>query len=89
MTFWGLLKVTNVKVTNIFSMVRGKHGVIMKHLWEVDTGLSESAKNLTLGDLKEGISSCLARKMFIIAQLTKVPLALIDLYGSLQGHTHI
>ncbi len=25
--------------------------ITMKHYWEVDVGLSESAKNLTLGDL--------------------------------------
>ena len=33
-------------------MVRDKHVVTMKHYWEVDIGLSESAKNLTLDDLQ-------------------------------------
>ncbi len=35
-----------------FKTVRDRHMVIMKHYWEVDVGLSESAKNLTLDDLE-------------------------------------
>ncbi len=42
MTFMGHLKVTNVKIANIFLMVQDKHMVTLKHLWEVDIGLSES-----------------------------------------------
>jgi len=42
MTFMGQVKVTTVKIANIFLMVRDKHVVTMKHLhlWEVDIGLS-------------------------------------------------
>ncbi len=56
MTFKGHLKVTNVKIANIFLMVRDKHMVTMKHLWEVDIGLSESKTKLTPADL-DGIIS--------------------------------
>ncbi len=42
MTFRGHLKVMNVKIANIFLLVRDKDVVTMKHLWEVDIGLSES-----------------------------------------------
>ena len=42
----------NVKDSNIFLMVRVKHVANMKRLWKVDIELSESAKNLTLGDLE-------------------------------------
>ena len=52
----GHLKVTNVKVAYIVFMVQDKHMVTMKHYWEVDIGLLESAKNLTLDDLEEVIS---------------------------------
>ena len=45
LTFRGHFKVMNVKIVYILLMVRDKHGVTMKHQWEVDTGLSESAKN--------------------------------------------
>ncbi len=55
MTFRGHLKVTNVKIANIFLLVRYKHVVTMKHL-EVDIGLSESIKNLTPDDLDGVIS---------------------------------
>ena len=34
-----------------FKTVRDRHVVTMKHYWEVDIGLSESANNLTLDDL--------------------------------------
>ncbi len=50
------LKVTNVKVAYIVFMVQDKHMVTMKHYWEVDIGLLESAQNLTLDDLEEVIS---------------------------------
>jgi len=57
MTFMGHLKVTNVKIADIFLMVRDKHVVTMKHLWEVDIGLSESIKkNFTPDDLDSVIS---------------------------------
>ena len=46
MTFRGHLKVTNVKIANIFMMV---HVVTMKHLWEVDIGLSESINKFDPG----------------------------------------
>ncbi len=36
MTFRGHLKVTSVKIANIFLMVRDKYVVTMEHLWEVD-----------------------------------------------------
>jgi len=45
----GHLKVTNVKIANIFLMVRDKHVVTMKHVWEVDIGLSESVKKFDPG----------------------------------------
>ncbi len=41
----------NVKIACIFLMARGRHIVTMKHLWEVDIGLSEPHTNLTLDDL--------------------------------------
>jgi len=44
LTFMGHFKVKNVKIAYIFFMVRDKHVVTMKHYWEVDIGLSESAK---------------------------------------------
>ena len=37
-----------------FKTVRDRLMVTMKHYWEVDIGLSESAKNATLDDLEEG-----------------------------------
>ncbi len=40
-----------------FKTVRDRHMVTMKHYWEVDIGLSESAKKLTSDDLDEVISS--------------------------------
>ncbi len=47
----------NVKIAYIVFMVRDKHMVSMKHYWEVDVGLTESAKkNLTMDDLEEVIS---------------------------------
>ncbi len=49
------MKGTNVKIANIFLLVRDKH-VVTKHLWEVDIGLSESLKNLTPDDLDGVIS---------------------------------
>ena len=48
-SFGGHFKVTNVKIDKIFLMVRGNHGVTTKHQWEVDTGLSESAKKIDFG----------------------------------------
>ena len=54
MTFRGHLKGTNVKIANIFLLVLDKHVVTMKHLWEVDIELSESAKKLNLDDF-EGV----------------------------------
>jgi len=36
-----------MKIANIFLMVRDKHVVTIKHLREVDVGLSDSVKNLT------------------------------------------
>jgi len=45
-----------LKIANIFLMVRDKHVVTMKHLREVDVGLSNSVKNLTPCDL-DGIIS--------------------------------
>ncbi len=48
----GHFKATNVKIAYIFLMVRDKHVVIVKHYWEVDIRLSESAKHLTLDDLE-------------------------------------
>ena len=56
MTFRGHFKVTNVKIANIFLMVQDKHVVTMKHCWEVDIGLSDPQKNLTLDDIEEVIS---------------------------------
>ena len=59
--------------------------VTMRHCWEVDIGLSESAKKLTLDDLEEVISKghenenghgCLRTKMFPIARPLKVHLDL-------------
>ena len=49
MTFKGQLKVTTVKIANIFLMVRDKHLVTMKHLWEVYIGLSESINKFNSG----------------------------------------
>ncbi len=49
MTSRGHLKVTNAKVANIVFMVQDKHVVTMKHLWEVDIGLSESVKKFDAG----------------------------------------
>ncbi len=49
MTFRGHLKVTIVKIANIFLMVRDKHVVTMKDLWEVDIGLSESVEKFDPG----------------------------------------
>ncbi len=49
MTFKGHLKVTTVKIANIFLMVRDKHLVTMKHLWEVYIGLSESINKFDPG----------------------------------------
>ena len=43
--YWRHLKVTNVKIAYAFLTVRDRHMVTMKHYWEVDIGLSESAKN--------------------------------------------
>jgi len=40
-----------VKIVNIFLMVRDKHVVTMKHLWEVDIGLPESVKEFDPVDL--------------------------------------
>ena len=51
----GHFKVANVKITYIVLMLREKHVVTMKHYWEVDIGLSESAQNLTLNDIEEVI----------------------------------
>ncbi len=45
----GHLKVMNVKVAYIVFMVQDKHMVTMKHYWEVDIGLLESAKKSYLG----------------------------------------
>ncbi len=56
MTFRGHLKVTSVKIAKIFVMVPDKHVVTMKHIWEVDIGLSEPVKNLTPDDLDGVIS---------------------------------
>ena len=49
MTFRGHFKVTNVKIPYIFFMVWDKHVVTMKHYWEVDICLSESANKFDLG----------------------------------------
>ena len=49
LTFRGHFTVTNVKIAYDFLMVRNKHVVTMKHYWEVDIGLSESAKKFDLG----------------------------------------
>ena len=49
MTFRGHLKVTNVKIAYIVLTVRDRHMVTMKHYWEVDIGLLESAKKFDLG----------------------------------------
>ncbi len=49
LTLRGHSKVMNVKIAYIFCMVRDKHVVTMKHYWEVDIGLSESAKTFDLG----------------------------------------
>ena len=49
MTSRGHVKVTNVKIANIFLMVRAKHVVTMKHLWEVDIELSESVTKFDPG----------------------------------------
>ncbi len=49
MSFRGHLKVTTVKIANILLMVRDKYVVILKHLWEVDIGLSESIKKFDPG----------------------------------------
>ena len=49
LTFWGHFKVTNVKIAYIFFMVRDKHMLTMKHYWEVDIELSESANKFDLG----------------------------------------
>ena len=49
MTFRGHLKVTTVKIANIFLMVRDKHVDTKKHLWEVDIGLSESVNKFDPG----------------------------------------
>ncbi len=47
-----------MKIAYISLTVRDMHMVTMKHYWEVDIGLSESAKNLTLDDLDlDGIIS--------------------------------
>jgi len=40
-----------VKIAYIFLMVRDKHMITIKHYWEVDIGLLESAKNLMSDDL--------------------------------------
>ena len=45
----GHFKVKKVKIAYIFFMVRDKHVITMKHYWEVDIGLSESAKKIDLG----------------------------------------
>ncbi len=47
--FGGKFNVTNVKIANIFLMVGDKHVVIMKHFWELDVGLSESAIKFDFG----------------------------------------
>jgi len=82
----------------------------MKHYWEVDIGLSESARKFDLGWPWTGHFKVtkvkMARIVLSVAPMPKVhidtnvhhhtvsksaswPLTLINLYGSLQGHTQI
>ena len=49
LTFWGHFKYMNVKIAYIFLMVRDRHVVAMKHYWEFDIWLSESAHIFYIG----------------------------------------
>ena len=66
-------KVTNVKIANIFLTVSDRHFVIMKHYWEVDIGLSESAKRWPWMTFKvkiaSGVTSVRDRSMLAIGHL--------------------